>query len=172
MPQLFLAKLTYKPHLRSLYTLMDIHRTPFQQDTRGSPSCLSPLTYKPDLRLGLPGIQRVFFFRAPLAGLSSGYNNEAGNTVDGRNPAPLGNHGKPLLVGICRGIIIPGLLGWCRTSSIHSSGSTVSSLRSQGLTSVHQRQLSSRSRSPGASAAPSCAAWRSPMPWEPGAVTG
>ena len=26
-------------------------------------------------------------------------------TVDGRNPASLGNHGKPLLVGIHRGII-------------------------------------------------------------------
>ena len=32
--------------------------------------------------------------------------------MDGRNPAPLGNHGKPLFVGICRGIILPG--------SIHS----------------------------------------------------
>ena len=32
------------------------------------------------------------------------------HTVDGRNPAPLGNHGKPLFVGIYRGMIIPGFL--------------------------------------------------------------
>ena len=28
--------------------------------------------------------------------------------MDGRNPAPLGNHGKPLFAGIYRGINIPG----------------------------------------------------------------
>ena len=42
------------------------------------------------------------------------------HTVDGRNPAPLGNHGKPLLIGIFRGFIIPGFLRWCRILSIHS----------------------------------------------------
>ena len=41
-------------------------------------------------------------------------------TVDGRNPAPLGNHGKPSLVHIYRGIIAPGCLRWCRVSSSHS----------------------------------------------------
>ena len=29
------------------------------------------------------------------------------------------NHGKPLFAGICRGIVIPGCLRWCRISSIH-----------------------------------------------------
>ena len=38
-------------------------------------------------------------------------------TVDGRNPAPLGNH---FFMGIYSGIIIPGLFRWCRISSIHS----------------------------------------------------
>ena len=33
------------------------------------------------------------------------------DTVDGQNPAPRWNHGKPLFVGIYRGIIIPGFLG-------------------------------------------------------------
>ena len=41
--------------------------------------------------------------------------------VDGLNPAPLGNHGKPLCIGICRGIIIPGFLRWCRISPILSN---------------------------------------------------
>ena len=41
-------------------------------------------------------------------------------TVDRRNPAPLGNHGEQLFVGIYRRIIILGFLGWCRISSIHS----------------------------------------------------
>ena len=31
-----------------------------------------------------------------------------------RNPAPLGNHEKPLFAGIYRGTIIPGCLRWCR----------------------------------------------------------
>ena len=32
----------------------------------------------------------------------------------------LRNHGKPLLVGVYRGIVIPGILRWCRIStSIH-----------------------------------------------------
>ena len=31
--------------------------------------------------------------------------------VDGRNPAPLGNHGKPLLVGIYRESSFRGFLG-------------------------------------------------------------
>ena len=44
----------------------------------------------------------------------------ARNTVDGQNPAPLGNHGKPFFVGIHRGIIILGFLVWCRILSIHS----------------------------------------------------
>ena len=35
------------------------------------------------------------------------------HTVDGRNPAPLGNHWKLWLVGIYRGINIPGFLRWC-----------------------------------------------------------
>ena len=30
---------------------------------------------------------------------------------------------KPLFVGICKGIIIPGCLRWCRILSIHSSNS-------------------------------------------------
>ena len=33
----------------------------------------------------------------------------------------LRNHGKPLFVGIYRGMIVPGILMWCRISSIHSS---------------------------------------------------
>ena len=33
----------------------------------------------------------------------------------------LRNHGKPLFVGIYRGMIIPGVLMWCRLSSIHST---------------------------------------------------
>ena len=41
-------------------------------------------------------------------------------TADGRNPAPLGNHGKPWLVGMYKRIIIPGFFGWCRISSILS----------------------------------------------------
>ena len=40
--------------------------------------------------------------------------------MDGRNPAPLRIHGKPLFIGIYRGFIIPGFLRWCRISSIHS----------------------------------------------------
>ena len=36
--------------------------------------------------------------------------------------APLGNHGKPLFVGIDRGIIPLGPLSWCRISSMHSMG--------------------------------------------------
>ena len=43
------------------------------------------------------------------------------NTAHGRNPAPLGSHGKPLLVGMYRGTIIPGFRRWCRISSNHSS---------------------------------------------------
>ena len=42
------------------------------------------------------------------------------STVDGHNPAPLRNHGKLLFVVICGGIIIPGILRWCRILSIHS----------------------------------------------------
>ena len=42
------------------------------------------------------------------------------HTVDGRNPAPLGNHGKPLFVGVYRGSIIKGFLRLCRISSMHS----------------------------------------------------
>ena len=42
------------------------------------------------------------------------------HTVDGRNPAPLGNHGKPLFMGIYRTFIILGFLRWCRIPSIHS----------------------------------------------------
>ena len=34
--------------------------------------------------------------------------------------APLGNHEKPLCIGIYKGIIIPRFLKWCRISSIHS----------------------------------------------------
>ena len=41
-------------------------------------------------------------------------------TVDGQNPAPLGNRGTQVSVGIYRGIIIPGFLRWCRNLSIHS----------------------------------------------------
>ena len=44
------------------------------------------------------------------------------DTVDGRNPAPLENPGKPLFVGIYMGILIPGLLRWCRISSPASPG--------------------------------------------------
>ena len=39
---------------------------------------------------------------------------------DGQNPAPNSNHGKPLFVGIYKGIIIPWFLRWCRIASIHS----------------------------------------------------
>ena len=42
------------------------------------------------------------------------------HTVDWQEPAPLRDHGKPLLVGICGGVIIPGILRWCRILSIHS----------------------------------------------------
>ena len=47
---------------------------------------------------------------------------EVYSTVDGRNPAPLGNHEKPLFVGIYRGIIIPWFLRWCEMdfATIHS----------------------------------------------------
>ena len=34
--------------------------------------------------------------------------------------APLGSHGKPLIVGIHKKIIIPSFLKWCRMSCIHS----------------------------------------------------
>ena len=37
-----------------------------------------------------------------------------------RGAGGLGNHGKPLFVGIYRGIITPWFLRWCRISSIHS----------------------------------------------------
>ena len=47
-------------------------------------------------------------------------SSKVGSTVDERNPAPLGNHEKPLFVGIYRGIMIPWFLRWCRISSIHS----------------------------------------------------
>ena len=41
--------------------------------------------------------------------------------MEKRNPfRTTWNHGKPWFVGIYRGIIIPGFLRWCRTSSIHS----------------------------------------------------
>ena len=42
-------------------------------------------------------------------------------TVDGRNPAPLGGHGKPSSVGISGRFIIPGFLRWCEMgiSSTH-----------------------------------------------------
>ena len=45
-----------------------------------------------------------------------------GPTVDGRNPAPLGNHGKPLFVGIYMGIdSFQGFLGGAKwISSIHN----------------------------------------------------
>ena len=33
--------------------------------------------------------------------------------------APLANHGNPLFIGIYRGIIIPGLLGWCEMDFVH-----------------------------------------------------
>ena len=46
------------------------------------------------------------FSRVPL-------NKRLTHTVDGRNPAPRGNHGKPLFIGIYRGFIIPGFLRWC-----------------------------------------------------------
>ena len=36
--------------------------------------------------------------------------------------AQLCNHWKPLSVGICRGIIIRGLLEWCKISLIHTRG--------------------------------------------------
>ena len=39
--------------------------------------------------------------------------------MDGRNPAPLGNHGKPLFVGIYREIMIPGFLRWCEMDFVH-----------------------------------------------------
>ena len=55
---------------------------------------------------------------AVLAGIST---LDLGHTADGQNPAPLSNHEKSLFVGICRGVVISGLLRWCRTSSIHSS---------------------------------------------------
>ena len=35
--------------------------------------------------------------------------------------APLGHHGKPLFVGIYKGISIPGFLRLCRSSSIHTT---------------------------------------------------
>ena len=45
--------------------------------------------------------------------------------VDGRNPAPLGNHGKPGLVGIYRGIeSFQGSLGAKWVSSIHTEPNT------------------------------------------------
>ena len=50
------------------------------------------------------------------------WTNQSCPTVDGQNPAPLGNHGKPLFVGIYRRIIPLGPLCWCRISSIHSMG--------------------------------------------------
>ena len=42
------------------------------------------------------------------------------DTVDGRNPAPPSDYGKPLFIGKNRGIIIPGFLRWCRILSIHT----------------------------------------------------
>ena len=41
------------------------------------------------------------------------------HTVDARNPAPFGNHGKPVFVGIYQGIIIPGFLRWCEMDFVH-----------------------------------------------------
>ena len=53
-------------------------------------------------------------------------NLQSGNTLDEQKPAPLGNHGKPLLVGIYRGIIrnqaFVGGAKWI--SSIHRRNAT------------------------------------------------
>ena len=42
-------------------------------------------------------------------------------TVDRRNTAPNGSHGKPMFVGSYRGIIIRGLLGWCEINGFRPS---------------------------------------------------
>ena len=57
--------------------------------------------------------------------------------------APLQNHGKPLFVGFCRGIIILWLLRWCRISQ----PSTVS-LRSSSLAPGWKTPRREPSRSP------------------------
>ena len=48
------------------------------------------------------------------------------HTLDEIQFAPLGNNGKPLFVGIYRGIIILEFLRWCRILFVHSSGGLVS----------------------------------------------
>ena len=81
------------------------------------------LEYRPwaMLRSQIGTSVETFLVQGPRDSISLAKEMEVSDaTVHGRNPAPLGNYGKPLLVGICRGIIIPGLLGWCRISSIHS----------------------------------------------------
>ena len=40
-------------------------------------------------------------------------------TVDGQNPAPLGNHGNALSIDIYRGFIIAGFLRWCEMDVFH-----------------------------------------------------
>ena len=48
-------------------------------------------------------------------------SHEANHTLDGRNPAPLRNHGKPCALVCHRGIIIPRLLR-CEMDFVHSIG--------------------------------------------------
>ena len=39
--------------------------------------------------------------------------------MDGKNPAPLGIHEKPLFVCICRGDRILAFLRWCEMDFVH-----------------------------------------------------
>ena len=63
-----------------------------------------------------------------------------GITVDGRNAAPVGIHGKPLFVGSYRGIILSGFARWCRISSVHSILRLVGKYLRNGRKKVGSRQ--------------------------------
>ena len=59
----------------------------------------------------------VFVIHHPSYPIPLGFK---GIPVDGRNPAPLGNHdGKPLFIGIYGGIVIRGRLRWCEMDFVH-----------------------------------------------------
>ena len=50
------------------------------------------------------------------------------DTVDGRNAAPILIHGKPCVVVVCRGIIIPGFLGLLKRLVAHPRKTALASL--------------------------------------------
>ena len=91
---------------------VNLRSCPMEVDDRGRSPRGNPVSFH-DWKVMLTQQVYVIVSQRPL-GLKSP------RTVDGRTRSHRSLYGKPLLIGIFRGTIIPGFLRWCRILSIHS----------------------------------------------------